>query len=80
MKLWRRIEKTSCYTTVTNVDETGRYEQYIVWPDGGINPIVKADIFTMGWTSIKNFLACRHGFRLVEETENSAIDAPSESL
>ena len=67
MKTYRRIEGPAPWQKITEVDETGKYVQYVAWPDGGTTLVSKSTIQYMGWPNLKTFLHNRPGFVLVED-------------
>ena len=76
MKVWRRTYsgfKSSIsgltFDQVTDVSEDGNYYTRFVWSDGEVTGEYRSNVLEMGWPSVKEFLAGKSGFKLVEETE-----------
>ena len=72
MKRYPRTEKNSYFTRETVVTEDGKYIQRMTWADGSVEETFESTIFAMGWDSLRQFLAHKPQFVLVEcETEET---------
>ena len=67
MVIYRRTERAAGFTRVTEVTESGAYEQRAVWPDGMVTSHYTGTIQEMGWPSVKQFIKSRPGFIRVDE-------------
>lgn len=66
MKTYRRRESWGGYVRITEVDEAGSWRTWIEWPDGTTADYVEGTLQGMGWSSLREFLRERKGFKLVE--------------
>ena len=76
MKVWRRVLRGGyssmmrmSYISVTDVYENGDYYARCEWQDGKVTNEYRSNVFELGWSSVKEFLAGKAGFNQVEKTE-----------
>ena len=66
MKTYRRTEPGKGFSRITEVDERGRYEQWVEWPNGTVMSHTRTTLKKMGWANLKQFLTFRPHFELVK--------------